>query len=719
MKMNRFWFKIDRWLSSSRWIQLYLLIGVFLIVLIISWLILSAVTHKACSSFSEAFFLLFDPNSFNTYIQGAKPVNSHSLPTIVAACFIYFLGMMIFGGMLISLITNIISRRVDNFQNGQTHYLRRGHVVILGYDDMVPSIIINVCEKRKNIYVLLMSSVKTELIREKIRRSAASIYLERIIINYGHRTHIDDLKAVHIESADCIYIVGNRALPVHDAMNVECIQCIGNFFNDLAQKIRNIQVPSHIYCVFEDIDTYSAFQTTDIIKGMLPESVSLIPYNFYRDWSKKILVNRSYSNNSKYDYPPIDGNGIKYEDNTYVHLVIVGTSTFGTTLAVEAAKILHFPNFDRDNELKTKITFIDIKADEEINLFRTRCHNFFEIQSSRLIDMTQPVTKIIPISPTVFKGKDYADFLDIDIEFIKGDIFSDKVRYYLSDCSKNENEYLSIILAMSNQQNNFAIAMNMPNILYEKSIPIFIRQDMSSDLVTMLRETCNKAESTTKHQVIDGKYVSSELKGRYSNIYPFGMTDIGLDHDIPTLIQAKLINYLYITAFEEDPITYRFRAIEELKKMDTKDIAEKADKEWEKLSVAKQWSNLYCAYNIPYRLNSLNAMRRDKNQKQNEITDEEIRELGVVEHNRWNVEKLMLGFRKPLPEEDLLRNKRFLQSINKFNESTKGDMKDKLLIHHDIRPFHGLDEIQELDKEIIRYIPWIIDTASLIAKVND
>ena len=34
-----------------------------------------------------------------------------------------------------------------------------------------------------------------------------------------------------------------------------------------------------------------------------------------------------------------------------------------------------------------------------------------------------------------------------------------------------------------------------------------------------------------------------------------------------------------------------------------------------------------------------------------------------------------------------------------------------LFIHSDIRPFSSLDQIQTIDKEIVRYIPWLQDIA--------
>jgi hypothetical protein len=58
-----------------------------------------------------------------------------------------------------------------------------------------------------------------------------------------------------------------------------------------------------------------------------------------------------------------------------------------------------------------------------------------------------------------------------------------------------------------------------------------------------------------------------------------------------------------------------------------------------------------------------------------------------------------MGFRKPKPEED------------KYGfPDYKGSLKNnkKLFIHHDIRPFNDLDNVKLLDREIVKYTPWIL-----------
>ena len=89
----------------------------------------------------------------------------------------------------------------------------------------------------------------------------------------------------------------------------------------------------------------------------------------------------------------------------------------------------------------------------------------------------------------------------------------------------------------------------------------------------------------------------------------------------------------------------------------------------------------------------------DTSHDQDTLSEEEIQTLASVEHNRWNVEKLMMGFRRPKPEEDKYEFPDY-----------KGSLKNnkKLFIHHDIRPFCDLDNVKLLDSEIVKYIPWIL-----------
>ena len=59
-----------------------------------------------------------------------------------------------------------------------------------------------------------------------------------------------------------------------------------------------------------------------------------------------------------------------------------------------------------------------------------------------------------------------------------------------------------------------------------------------------------------------------------------------------------------------------------------------------------------------------------------------------------------MGFRKPHEEED---------KYEAPEDAAKEIAKNKnLFIHHDIRPYKELDDVQKLDREFSRTIPWIM-----------
>ena len=101
-------------------------------------------------------------------------------------------------------------------------------------------------------------------------------------------------------------------------------------------------------------------------------------------------------------------------------------------------------------------------------------------------------------------------------------------------------------------------------------------------------------------------------------------------------------------------------------------------------------------------LRSLRGLKMDDNSMDTKpLSDEEVEVLARLEHNRWNVEKLLMGFRKAHKDEDKYEAKAESKAKLKKN-------KDRF-IHHDIRPYDQLDAVKELDKEFSKYIPWIME----------
>ena len=709
-RSNRFKLGFDRLLSQGEWKQLGVLFIILVVFFILSFILLNQFggndwkqycDEKRISRWIFPLYLLIDGNAFNDlYTNEILPI---SKATLFISGLSYIAGILLFTGALISIMTNLISRRVEDYKGGMIHYLKSGHHIIMGFDDMVPSVINEIFKKDPDAYVLMLSAVNAETINEKLCKSFSEKELKHIIINYGQRTSEDCYEDIHLESATEIYVVGKRSLPAHDAINVECINHICDYLKK-AKADDCATLPSRIICVFEDLDTYAAFKTSEIFGEVRALGIDFVPYNFYSGWAKQVFVDQFYREKSNPDvkiaYPSVYGDGIKPDDKKHVHLVFIGTTNFGVAFAMEAAHMLHFPNFDETSKRpKTLITFIEKNAETEMAQFVTRNRHFFEVQSYYYRDLTtNTVVDSEPRHDFQAKGLSSHDFLDVEFEFIKGDIYSQRVQDEIKSWAIDEGQYLSIFMTLADQRGNFMMGMNMPDEVYSHKTPIFIRQDRADNFVTKLRTA--DSQDFVYSTAEDGKLKSEQRKGRYANLYPFGMDDTAYCSNDRTYQQAMLINYLYSTA---DYQNYKFTSFEDLDAIGRETIWKEAKEKWQELPVALRWSSLYSAYNFTCKLASLRAMRglaaNDTSHDLNEITPTELDVFGHVEHNRWNVEKLLMGYRKALPEEDKYEHPAFEDTMKKNK---------KLFIHHDIRPFDELDIVKELDYEIVKYIPWML-----------
>ena len=698
---------IDRTLSNSLGKQIGILGIILGVTLLLSYALLALswddwmkfCDRQALAPWLLPIYLLIDSNALNNlYMNGGVDGWMLLVSTLTFVC-----GILVFNGMLIGVITNAIDHRVADHRDGRLHYVKSGHYIIMGYDDMVPSVITEIFAKAPTADVLLLTAVDAKVVHEKLQKSVAKSKLDQIFVTYGHRMVKNDYSTIHLEAAEEIYIVGNRTRSEHDAVNVECVDSICSYLKECGAAHK----PKRITCVFEDLDTYASFKTTEIFREVGDLDVEFVPYNFYAGWAKQVFMKRCYHEKSHPSddiaYPSVYGTGITPDDKKHVHLVFVGTSNFSVAFAMEAAHLLHFPNFVKDNKLRTRITFIEQNAQDELNLFATRNRHFFEVQPYFYRDMTTDGVEHRRID-LVCKKLEHTDFLDVEFEFIKGDVYSSQVQNLISEWARDkENQYLSIFLAMADQRKNFMMGMNMPDAVYDEAIPVFIRQDRADNFVTNLR---NADSADVKHYVMENGQLKEEpRKGRYAMIYPFGMDDMAYCGDNMALKQAKLINYLYCNSKDN-----RFPGILVLNSIDRTTLKKKADEVWKDLKVAEKWSNLYAAYSIPCKLSSLRAMRglkaNDKSLDQKALTDEEAAYLAEAEHNRWNIEKLLMGYRKARPEED-----QYLYPAHK-DEWKKN--KKNLYIHFDIRPNKALGPVKQMDIEIVKYIPWILSTSAEI-----
>ena len=572
------------------------------------------------------------------------------------------LGLLLFTGLLISVVSNMLERRVERYREGEIAYPLENHVVVIGFDEMVPMLVRQICSDPRygNCYILIQSVQPAAKVRNRIHTVLDARQERRILVLHAQRNSTEELEKLCTTRAREIFLIGEANEYDHDSLNIDSLQKIVAIHS----KTRNCpRIPVSV--LFEYQTTYAAFQISDLAEEWRKQ-IDFHPFNFYEEWAKKLLVKRCYEEGTtKVEYPTLDREPITRESDQTVHLVIIGMSRMGVALGVEAAQLLHFPNFCRDRRLKSRITIIDAAADEEMNFFRGRYRHYFDLAPSRYRDMAHPDE--VRILPPNWDYGSRTDFLDVEFEFIKGRAEMPAVQQLLAKWAGDPKQQLSIAICLNFPPQAMAMGLYLPDVIYARNIPVFVRQETSSALLDLLNNRLKK-----------------EPLNRYSHVFPFGMLANSFDLDRRNTRRAQLVNYIY-----DYKGTYG-----------TSPSAAPSDHElqqkWNKLPVALQWSNFYCADSVDIKLRSLGFGVTPPVQ----LTEVQVELMAEVEHNRWNMEKLLLGYRKPTPEEEILCR----------DKAVRKEYKEKRFIHTDIRPYCELAEgTKDYDRCISECLPMVAE----------
>lgn len=669
--------KIDFYISSS---TLKVIFGVFgsiacwfLVCLGFNLLFEGPATANEMTPGGFTYMLITDPG---TILDSFRTDNDTPSVLIPFLCIISVVGFILFCGIMISVFSNIIQRRVDAYKNGAIRYTNlKNHIVIIGFDELMPSLVRQKCKESQN-NILILSKKDSSTVREQVSSMLTKEEEKRIIVYCGRRDSEEELSRLNLEKAKEIYILGNRQNVGHDALNIDCLGKMRKIIKKkkqeasnmscLRQKIRYFfrknknENKIRVTVMFDNYATFSAFQVSDLAEGWR-ESFNFTPFNFYEYWAQKVIVDHDYDGTYEEEdisYPRIEGKApLKGTDDT-VNVIIFGITSMGVAIATQAAHYLHFSRKKTDNSLrKSRITFICANAREEMEMFYSHYSNFFEIQTSYFRDYINGKGFEEKIQPTYFKGND-ANFLDIEFEFINGESYHPGVRDYLKRIVKDEHRRLSIFITTGNDRRDINIGMSLPEEIYTSQTltPVFVHQKSSGELLNLLQKTSNY---------------------KFKNIYPFGMIDTRLDLHSKNQSRAMYLNLFYS------------------KGLSVENVDDEANLEWDNLSAAFQWSSLYSANSYELKLKELGLTDNKMDELEKGINDH-LNELCEIEQNRWNVEKLLMGYRKPHKEEQ--RNIDY-DRATKVGNVLFSQYKQQY-IHDLIRPYSQLSSVKwEIEKD--------------------
>lgn len=695
-------YNVDINLSSSKKKVFFLVLALLFVWWLSAYCILkywlpetAAFNEMSPQGFS--YMLITDPgtvlDSFKTQIDCDGTTKSLDLLDVFVLCLFSAIGVVLFSGLMISVFSNLIQRRVDDIKDGISRYQHlRNHIVIIGYDDLLPILVAQICKNRDfcKTKILIQTKQDCNEVREVLNSVLDKEQLKRVIIYSGRRDSKEELYLLNLVKAKHLFVLGNRKNLGHDALNVDCLTKISEILKVEEKKRSNVikmgDIPVSV--MFDNHSTYTAFQVADISKEWR-KYFKFIPFNFYDNWAQQVIVHQDYDgpyDEEDIDYPRIEGRSPLRGTMDTVHIVIFGFTSMAVAIATQAAHYLHFSRKSNHAYRKSRITFICEDAHKEMEIFYSRYNNLFEIQSSYYRDYMNGNGKIEIIKPLYFKGEK-ANFLDIRFEFINGQSYTKGVRDLISKWADDKSQRLSFFISTGTERNDINIGLSLPDIIYSKGKPVFIHQKHSGELIHLLQKSKNL---------------------KYKEVYPFGMIDTQLDLNQDKQLKGMLVNYFYCHGQKFDN--------------DLECIEPIAKSQWSTIRTSDQWSSIFLANSFELKLKEMglsgNKGKGDKiifNRKEAEkVFQTNINELCEIEQNRWNVEKLLLGYKKPHDKEQLEIDKN-----REIGNSLFKQLKNEKLIHDYIRSYSELstikwkgmsipkDNVQDINKSLLLSIPQI------------
>lgn len=420
------------------------------------------------------------------------------------------------------------------------------------------------------------------------------------------------------------------------------------------------------YIVLNDLTSLWLLQTVGLPKK-IEDKVDVFATTMEDLLAKTIFVKLP---NLKTAFPSLDRKPILRDSETTVHLVIFGFSAQAEAIAINAALVAHYPNYCRDTRLRTRITIIDDSVLEGRDRLTQRYVHLFDNSYYRSLNLNDDNPECELHRPLYDKSR--KDFVDVEWEFVNGNIRNTAVRQKLTEWSTDDRQQLTIVVCHQDQDSNFSESFGLPQAIYKNEIPVLCHTE-ENDMINVLQ---------------NGE--------TYKCIYPFGKECCDINTLRTLKYLAQRVNYIYNHCFSlasGDPITAPSAIDENV-----------LEEQWRKVgSLPKQYSNIFNAMTLGTKMHSIGHTSDDWKEYY-ALTMEEINILMEVEHNRWSVEELILGYR-PVTDEE----KRLVEE----DISQKKVLRSKK-IHYDLRAFDDLQadstgkNVNVYDMALTQGIPLII-----------
>jgi len=674
---------MDRELSRGMWSQLSLLFGAVAIAFLVGVGALLLFHHDfdnqydVCTGYDAFIYIAHRYLGYNFYDDGN-----------ITNTFIFvfsLIGTVLVGGLLITTLSNIVQQRKEDIDHGVVGFKLEGHTVIIGFGDYAIHIAKNSLMDEGSI-VALMTNQNMLRVRSRLRVELPDSSMDRLFLISGEMTTEADINKLSLPEAKDVYVLGEEKEFGVDSKCIECVKYISKARGDRAAVL---PVYVHLQHLYSNKYIKSADKPSPVKDA---NNIFFRPFCFYENWGRLLWGHYALPQYSPLDYKPI-------EEDTHVHLVVVGLNRMGAALVLQAARICHYPNFN-ENKNKTVISVIE-RDPNIVEEFKSIYPGLMQLEDVSV----------------VFEQK-------TDGKYHSFESFSGEIDKYARD----PKTLLTIAICYRDPDEAISAALRLPeSVFYQKGM---------LDVVKVSEQKVNEKVIVSKYEPApDGNHMQTQVLIRqevnnglgqildedemhYKNYHVFGMFEEGLNFELldDTLPMLARDNY---TKMEDGSFLQEYQKLMEKSEpvFDYKKWHEAP--EWDRMSnrcqidMLKTYLNVLCSegllhkkgdnpedWDIESYVNSDYYRLVDGEERKDGVPpyDEELAiKIAEIEHRRWNAERKIAGWRAP---------------------DSKGERLDAFYIHPFIVPFKDLDrKTQYKDIIVLRAAP-LLEAIRIKCKKN-
>ena len=399
-------------------------------------------------------------------------------------------------------------------------------------------------------------------------------------------------------------------------------------------------------------------------------------------WAERVLC--TLQTGTTEAYPPLDREPLLRESERKVMLVVDGMDQMAQAMACTAALVAHYPNYVRDARWTTRIVMVHPDMRRLGEAFRQAHAPLFACSRYRVTELTAAGPQVLDVhQPELSAG--CLPFVDVEWEFVCGTLEHPAMRAKLAHWASSSVWLLSLALCEGMDEALLARAMNLPEEVRAHACTVYVRQRDEARLDAL------------------------RSNPRWSHLHAFGMVNKAFDALMPRVELARMLNAFYSPAAGAKGFPYNLQP----------DAVRRA---WYAVpSPALRHSNVCNVLTFPSKMRSVGHTESEPHTFY-ALSEQEVRMLSEVEHNRWSLERLMAGFRPPTSEEREAIKDNILAHIEaKRNgaespaEDLKKRMKNEQCVHYDLCAYSELSvdasgrDVRDYDDELIACIPVIME----------